>query len=79
MSRAVSPLEKITDDDGRPGVAWSPEPGDSYLLCGTDRAGRRFRMESKSWHGVAHINAWRGRWYLVRDGRRFLLRRCDNA
>lgn len=54
------------------GIAtWEPLPGDSYLVTGTTRSGKRFRFVTPNWHVAAAINVWRGTYWLQRDGRRY--------
>ena len=59
-------------------ASWIQKEGDKYLLCGTDRNGKRFRMESGNFHYLNGINAWRGNLYLVADEKRYLLKEIIN-
>lgn len=52
-------------------VSWTPAPGDYYLVTGTTRAGKRFRFKTDRWLLALAINAYRGNYWLVRDGRRY--------
>lgn len=57
---------------------WTQHAGDRYLATGTDRAGKRFRITSASWLHIAGINIWRGKKWLVRDGKRHLIQTIFN-
>jgi hypothetical protein len=57
----------------RPGggiITWTHMPGDTYLVTGVMRDGRRFRIPTDNWHYAQAINLWRGSKWLVRDGKR---------
>lgn len=58
---------------------WVHQTGDSYLIVGRTRDGRRFRMTSTNPHHVNGINLWDGRVYQVRDNRRILVKRVQNG
>lgn len=54
------------------GIAtWEPLPGDSYLVTGTTRSGKRFRFAAANWPLACAINVYRGTYWLIRDGRRY--------
>lgn len=55
--------------------SWWPLEGDSYLVTGVDRRGKRFAVRSTSWFHARGINLWHGSRWLVRDGRKILLTR----
>ena len=52
-------------------VSWVPAPGDSYLVTGRTRDGKRFRFVTPNWPVAAAINVWRGTYWLQRDGKRY--------
>lgn len=66
----------IVKKDGK--VEWTHLAGDSYLVTGTDRQGRRFKIKSNNFLYADGINAWKGRIWLVRDGKRHLLKTISN-
>jgi hypothetical protein len=51
-----------------------------YVITGTDRNNRRFRMQYESWFMARNINLWRGRVYgvLKTTGKRVLLKTVLN-
>lgn len=54
------------------------QDGDKYIVCGTDRKGKRFsQVHSNPWVALA-INMWNGRVWQVRNGRRKLIKRVTN-
>lgn len=59
-------------------VTWTHEPGDSYVVTGVDRAGKRFRFTTDRWPIASSINAWRGTYWLVRAGRRYRIQSRHN-
>jgi hypothetical protein len=67
-----SPIEKTNG-----ACQWQEKPGDTYLVTDIDCDGKRFRR-SGGWRWISCINVWRGSFWLVRDGRRFLIRRVFN-
>ena len=52
---------------------WVNKEGDSYLVTGTTVSGKKFTIITTSWMKCQGINLFRGRKYLVREGRRKLL------
>jgi len=64
-----SPFTKLPDG----AVSWIPAPGDSYLVTGKTRAGKRFRFATPHWSVASAINVWRGSYWLIRDNQRFLI------
>jgi len=52
-------------------VTWTHQPGDSYIVTGVTRAGKRFRFTTDRWPLASAINAWRGTYWLSRNGRRY--------
>lgn len=42
----------------------------SYLICGRDRDGKRFRIQTNDFRHCMGINLWHGNKYLVREGKR---------
>lgn len=65
--KSAPPLQR--EPDGT--VSWLPQLGDTYLVTGVDRDGRRFRRSCSSWAYAAGINLWCGSRWLVRAGRRY--------
>jgi hypothetical protein len=61
----------ITKVNGR--AEWEHLDGDSYLVTGVDRNGKRFTIRASSWRYASGINVWRGNKWLVRDGKRYLI------
>ena len=59
-------------------VSWTPQEGDSYLVTGVDRYGRRFRRTCPSWAYANGINLWRGSRWLLRNGRKYRINRVLN-
>ncbi len=73
-ARPASPILKSQDGT----VSWTHREGDQYLITGTDRDGRRFQQWSKNWLVIKGVNIYRGRRWLVRDGRRHLIEEVWN-
>jgi len=57
---------------------WESKAGDSYLVTGKDKSGKRFRVTYDSWHTANCINLWEGSKWLVRDGKKHLIVRVVN-
>jgi hypothetical protein len=59
-------------------TTWTHQAGDRYVVTGVTRDGQRFRQE---WTNPMHalmINLWQGSVWLVRDGKRRLIKRVFN-
>ena len=69
----INPIER---KGGR--VYWSEKPGDSYVITGQDRDGKRFRITSESWRYIQSINAWRGTRWLLRNGKKWKIQTVNN-
>lgn len=54
-------------------VEWTHNVGDTYLVTGVDRNGKRFRVSTPNWVHASGINVFRGSKWLVRDGRKVRL------
>jgi hypothetical protein len=52
---------------------WDHKEGDKYLVTGTDRNGKRFRLCYNDWVMARSINLWSGRRWLLRNGKRYLI------
>ncbi len=59
-------------------VHWMQERGDKYVVTGTDRHGKRFRITTNNWPHAKGINLWRGTKWLVREGKRHMITRVFN-
>lgn len=59
-------------------ASWVQVAGDQYMAIGTDRNDKKFRIVSVSWRHIEGINVWRGRKYLVRKGKRYLISKIWN-
>lgn len=59
-------------------MTWTHQAGDRYLVVGELRNGAKFRDEYANPHYAMAINLYRGRVYVVRDGRRWLLKTVWN-
>jgi len=57
---------------------WDHKEGDQYIVTGKDRSGRRFRLFYKNWIMADGINLWSGSKWLVRDGKRYLIKKVRN-
>lgn len=68
-----SPIEIV---DGKAG--WTPQKDDRYMVTGVDVHDKRFRLMYNSWFMAAGINVYRGRKWLVRDGKRYLIQSVYN-
>ena len=66
----------VRESDGT--VAWWQLPADRYIVIGRDVYGKRFRIESDNFGYVGRINMWHGRIYLMRNGKRILVRTVTN-
>ncbi|HEY5606261.1 MAG TPA: hypothetical protein VIL45_07060 [Thermoplasmata archaeon] len=57
---------------------WIHGAGDTYAVTGIDVRGRRFRIRTGNpWQALA-VNLYRGSVWLVRDGKRKLVKRVWN-
>ena len=54
---------------------WDHKEGDKYLVTGTDRSGKRFRLCYSSWIMAQGINLWSGSKWIVRNNKRHLISR----
>ena len=60
-------------------ATWYHETGDKYHVTGVDRDGKRFKpMVYDNYHYASAINLWRGSVWLVRNGKRHLVKRVWN-
>lgn len=57
---------------------WDSKHGDTYLVTGVDREGKRFKLSYHNWMFAKQINVWRGSKWLVRDGKRYLIQSVNN-
>jgi hypothetical protein len=57
---------------------WVSIQGDTYLVTGVDREGKRFRIATDTWQHACGINLWRGTKWLVRDKKRFKIQSVFN-
>ena len=57
---------------------WFHTPGDTYAVTGVTVTGKRFRRVTDNPHMALGINLWRGTVWLVRDGKRHMIRRVYN-
>jgi len=56
-------------------VTWTQVPGDCYVVTGRTVYGVRFRTETESWLHASGINLYSGSVWLLRNGRRYLIKR----
>lgn len=66
----------ITRAEGK--ATWAHQKGDTYIVTGRDREGRRVSRSFTSWGMASCINIWHGSKWLERDGRRWLIQRVCN-
>ena len=59
-------------------ATWEPQEGDEYLWSGHLVNGKRWRAVFVDPRAALRVNAYRARLYLVRGGKRFLIRRVTN-
>lgn len=57
---------------------WYHEAGDKYHVTGVDRDGKRFKLVYENYYMANAINLWRGSVWLVRNGKRHLVKRVYN-
>lgn len=66
----------MSDVDRKDGQAsWVQLAGDLYVVTGTDVNGKRFRISTGNWRYADGINVFRGSIWLLRKGKRSLIRR----
>lgn len=71
----TNPITK--EKDGR--VSWLPKEGDSYLVTAIDKYGKRLpSVKCATWAYANMLNVWKGRKYLVRDGKKYLIQEVNN-
>ena len=66
----------IQKQDGK--VTWTHRPGDEYLVTGKDVKGKRFRIRTSNWVHADGINLFNGSVYLIREGKRTLVKAVRN-
>lgn len=71
---ASSPIVRAQDGS----THWINQAGDTYLATGTTPRGQRVRVSNPSWQHIRGINLWRGRKWLVRNGKRHLITTVHN-
>ena len=54
------------------------QKGDAFIITGVTRMGYRFRKRFSNFMQADSINLWRGSVWLLRDGKRTLLKRVWN-
>lgn len=59
-------------------LSWTTKTGDKYVIVGTDVDGKKFRQVHTEWRWASQINLHRGRVYLLRDGKRWLVKSVWN-
>ena len=60
-------------------ITWIEQAGDKYHVTGRDRKGKRFKtIITDNWYYAKAINVYNGSVWLVRDGKRRLLKRVYN-
>jgi hypothetical protein len=70
----MNPIE--IDQCGR--KSWCVQPGDLYTVTGVTTNNKRFKIETSSYEHAAGINLWRGTLWLVRNGKRYVIRQVFN-
>lgn len=60
------------------GKIWDQKLGDKYLVSGVDRNGKKFRYHFEDWKWADSINLWKGCKWLIRDGKRYLIKKVVN-
>ena len=78
MNRHPNNMKSPLTPEPNGSVSWVAEAGDTYLVTGVDRQGRRFRLHCSNWRHASSINLWQGSRWLVRDGRRFRINTTSN-
>ena len=71
---AQSPFTKNPDGT----KSWKSEKGDYYEITGIAKNGCRFSRTTASWIHANGINLWHGSVWLVRNGKRHLIKRVTN-
>lgn len=59
-------------------LEWIRQEGETYLLVGITADGNKFRQECDNWMYASHINLYRARVWLKREGRRLLIKKVWN-
>jgi hypothetical protein len=76
--------EKLMDKTPHPitkenGVStWEHKSTDNYLIIGKDALGKPFRKESSNPKYMMSINVYTGNLWLLRDGRKYLIKSWSN-
>lgn len=58
--------------------SWVQIAGDSYLVTGVDRRGKRFKIRCATWQHADCINVWQGTKWLLRNGKRIKIQSVCN-
>ena len=69
-----SPFELV----GNNSKVWDAKEGDQYLVTGKDRNGKKFRKIYSLYLHAKSINLWEGRYWLLRDNKRYLISKVSN-
>lgn len=59
-------------------IEWTELPGDKYIVIGESQYGEKFRTTHYSWNYLQHCNFYRARIWLVRNGKRKLIKTVIN-
>lgn len=60
------------------GFEWTHQTGDKYHVTGVTVYGKRFKIVTENPHYALGINLYRGSMWLVRNGKRRLVRQVSN-
>lgn len=58
-------------------MQWTHMTGDAYHVTGKTVHGKRFKIVTENPHHALGINLWRGSVWLVREGKRRLVKRAS--
>lgn len=76
----TNPRDAIFTKEADGSVTWKSEPGDSYVVTGVYYSSlRHFRpIYTVNYNYAMSINLYRGSVWLLRNGRRYLIKRVYN-
>jgi hypothetical protein len=75
----MSKNNNVVKTDANGYKSWEHKDGDKYIVTGrVHNSHKTFRLVYSSWANANSINLWNGRVWLVREGKRYLVKTVTN-